>query len=140
MNRTERSLKLAPTNKIAANNRSRKHHVYAQWAQPLYIYLNTKLLKAPIGQKWCHLCRLGLWKPLDGDPRKLQNPAQSAKGEQRRDRERNPWLANMFAVWLLERESSVYSVRLTLKKEIIVLPVLYKFNTVALSLATSDKV
>ena len=34
-------------------------------------------------------------KPLDGDPRKLQNPAQSAKGEERRDRERNPWLAKM---------------------------------------------
>ena len=34
-------------------------------------------------------------KPLDGDPRKLQNPAQSAKGEERGDRERNPWLAKM---------------------------------------------
>ena len=34
-------------------------------------------------------------KPPDGDPRKLQNPAQSAKGEERGDREPNPWLAKM---------------------------------------------
>ena len=34
-----------------------------------------------------------MWKPLDGDPQELQNPAQSAKGEERWDRERNPWLA-----------------------------------------------
>ena len=65
------------------------------WAQPFYIYLNTKQLKTPIGQKWCHLCSLGLWKPLDGDPRELQNQAQSAKGEERGDRERNLWLAKM---------------------------------------------
>ena len=62
---------------------------------PFYIYLNTKLLKAPIDQKWSHLCRLGLWKPPDGDPRILQNPAQSAKGEERGDSERNPLLAKM---------------------------------------------
>ena len=68
-------LLLAASNKITANNRSKKHHVYEHWAQPFYIYVNTKLLKAPIGQKWCHLCRLGLWKPLEGDSWKLQNPA-----------------------------------------------------------------
>ena len=78
-------LLLFASNQIAANNRSRKHHVYAvkkckHWAQLFYIYLNTKLFKALIGQKLCHLCRLGLWKPLDGDPWELQNPAQSAKG------------------------------------------------------------
>ena len=83
-------LLLAASDQIAANNLSRKHHVYAHWAQPFYIYPNTKLLKAPIGQKWCHLCRLGLWKPLDGDKRELLNPAQFAKGEERGDRERNP--------------------------------------------------
>ena len=34
-------------------------------------------------------------KQPDGDPRKLQNPAQSAKGEEKGDRERNPWLGKM---------------------------------------------
>ena len=34
-------------------------------------------------------------KPLDDGPRELQNPAQSAKGEEREDRERNPWLTKM---------------------------------------------
>ena len=85
-------LLLAASNQIAANNRSRKHHLYA------VENVNNgdmKLLKAPIGQKWCNLCRQGLWKPLDGDPRELQDPAQSAKGEEMGDRERNPGLAKM---------------------------------------------
>ena len=67
-----RALELAAdSNQIAANNRSSRvcSRKCKHWAQPFYIYLNTKLLKAPIGQKWCHLCRLGLWKSLDGDPR-----------------------------------------------------------------------
>ena len=67
----------------------------SHWAQPFHIYLNSKLFKAPIGQKWCHLCRLGLWKRMDGEPRELQNPAQSAMGEERGDHERTPWLAKM---------------------------------------------
>ena len=39
---------------------------------------------------------------LDGDPRELQNPAQSAKGEERGDHERNPWLAKMVDFILLK--------------------------------------
>ena len=107
-------LLLAASNQITTNNRSRKHHVCSRkckhWAQPFYIYLNTNLLKAPIGQKWCHLCRLGSWKPLDGVPRELQNPAQSAKGDERGDRERNPWLAKMPFVIKKEYHSFVQRV------------------------------
>ena len=32
---------------------------------------------------------------MDGEPRELQNPAQSAMGEERGDHERTPWLAKM---------------------------------------------
>ena len=84
-------LLLAASNQIAANNQSLKHHVYAVENVNILHLPKHEIVKST---HWSNVMS-SLKELLDGDPLELQNPAHSAKGEERRDHEQNPWLVKM---------------------------------------------
>ena len=96
-------LLLAASNHIAANNQSRKHHVYAvenvnTGAAILHLTKPKHLKKHPLVKSDVIFVGWACENHLMAIRGNLQNPAQSAKGEERGDHERNPWLAKMVSL------------------------------------------